>query len=139
MGLNISALKTEITDDPKLLGLASLGDKDVSIKLNEIGASSEMVDTLNVSNGLLQNAVIGSEFILLDANRQRLWLSILSSDSIEVKNSNIRGQILSVWGAGTTTRDNLSALQTRSGSRAEVLFGNGVRITQSEVQRARKL
>ena len=55
-----------------------------------------------------------------------------------VKNMNLRNQIKEIWGAATTTRDNLTALQIRSASRSEVLFGEGVKVTPFDVHIARR-
>ena len=44
MTLDLSALKTEVTTDPKTLGYSSLSDRGVASKLNEVGASVETID-----------------------------------------------------------------------------------------------
>ncbi len=137
MDLNI--LKTELTTDPKTLGYSGLNDREAANKLNEVGASGETVDVVQVEALHLQSAVVGSEFASLSATAQRAWLAIVGLERVPVKNTNLRGQILSIWTGVTTTRANLAALQTKSATRAEVLFGEGVSITQSDVQKAREM
>lgn len=139
MVINLGQLKTELATDPKGLGYSSLSDREAANKLNEVGASSEMVDVVQVSALEMQSTVVGSEFASLSATAQRAWLAIVGLGRVPVKNINLRGQILSIWGASTTTRTNLATLQTKSATRAEVLFGEGVSITQSDVQKAREM
>ncbi len=139
MALDLSILKTELTTDPETLGYASFSDRGAANKLNEAGASSETIEVEEVSAVDIQGAVVGSEFSALSATAQRAWLAIVGLESVPVKNTNLREQILDIWGAGTTTRTNLAALQTKSATRAEVLFGEGVSVSQSDVQKAREM
>lgn len=139
MAIDYTVLKTELNDDPKGLGLTSLNDRLAAEKLNKVGASNQEIDVLTVSPINAQKSVIGTEFDVLSAGKQRLWLAILSTGSIEIRNFNIRGQIGSIWGAGTVTKTNLVALQKRSASRSEVLFGPGVKVSQNDVDAGRKL
>lgn len=140
MPVNLVALRNELITDPRALGLAALDDEKAAAKLNVRGVTGETLQPTSISIADLQRAVVGSEFLaLLDAQRD-LWLAILSSSVnsiINPKDMNVRGQIAQVWGVGTTTRDNLIALQIRSASRAEILFGEDVIVTALDVNRAR--
>lgn len=136
MAINFATLTTEINTDPMALGYAGKNDAAIAGLLNAVGLSGEIVDRSTVTSAQIQEQVVGSEFAALSAVAQRLWLAILSIDVVPVKNANLRAQVLSVWAAGTTTRSNLAALQTKSATRAEVLFGENVIVTHQDVAKA---
>jgi hypothetical protein len=142
--VNYTILYNEIVNDPKGLGISfdaeesALNNRNIAASLNAVGASGEIVEVGEVSNIEMQKAVIGAEFVLLNAVQQRAWLAILSLNTIPVKDTNIRNQVLEIWGVGTTTRANLGSLQSRSASRAEALFGEGVVVTSFDVHMARR-
>ena len=52
------------------------------------------------------------------------WNTILSAGSgiIAIADGRVKDQVKAIWGAETTTRENLIAVQTRDASRAEVVF-----------------
>lgn len=102
-----------------------------------IGAAvyREAVTVTTISTGQLQNAVVASEYTALTAGLQNLWQAIILSGGgrIDISQSGIRSQIGAIWGAGTTTRANLLALQLRAGSRAETLGGVGTSVNGADV------
>jgi hypothetical protein len=51
--------------------------------------------------------------------------------------STARAGLLALFGAGTTTRTNLTASASRSGSRAEELFGTNVQVQPADCGAAR--
>lgn len=99
----------------------------------------EPVTVKSISTAALQNAVVASDYTGLTSALQNLWLAIIvaGGGKIDVSLTGIRNQIGTIFGAGTTTRANLLALQTRAGSRAEALFGAGVIITGTDLVQAR--
>ena len=102
-----------------------------------VGATvyQEPVTVQSVSTSALQNAVLASDYTGLTAAQQQLWLTIIVAGGghIDVSQTGIRNQIGSIFGAGTTTRANLLALQTRAGSRAEALFGLGTTLSSTDI------
>lgn len=136
----LQTLRTELDTDPQTLGYAGKTNYQIALLLNEVGLSGETIDREFVMASELQGAVVGSEAILLLSPQRDLWAAFMSiaiaDGTIPLDNNNLRGQVLEVWGAGTTTRSNLAALQTRSASRAEVLFGDGVVVTDNDVEEA---
>lgn len=144
--INISELATELNTDPAALGyathLASGEDSAIVSLLNDnAGAGSGTVDRIFVDAKTFQSAVVGSEYLALTTPQQNLWLALInaSQGNINIKNTNIRNQVLAVWGAGTTTRVNLGNLQTKNGSRAEVLWGDGTIVSFDDVAAARRI
>ncbi len=132
MAVDLAALATEISVDPQVLGFAGKNDGQIAALLNAIGGSGETLEPENITNIIAQKAVDGAEFLALTTAQQNLWLAILTIGTIPVKDAVIRAQVTSVWAAGTT-RTNLVALQTRSASRSEILFGEGVSVTTGNV------
>lgn len=142
MAITLTALKNELNSDPKSLGYSALDDFEAADKLNEAGASGETIEPAFVTAFQAQQEVVGSEYLTLTIGEQNLWNAILisvDSQGVPIKNAIIRGQVATIWGAGTTTRTNLVALQTRSASRAEVLFGEDVVVSMMDVHRARRI
>ena len=116
-------LNTELTTDPLALGYTGKAYGEMASLLNDINPSYS-IDRENIDGQELQMAVVTSEYDNLTDKQRDLWLTILSAGAgiIAVSDGRVKAQIAAIWGAGTTTRDNLVALQTRTASRAEVVF-----------------
>lgn len=142
MAIDPVALKTEIINDPKSIGYATAwnagSNQEVVELLNEVREICQ-VDVAYRESWELQNAVVYAEQAALDATKTTAWQNVLRCGRIEVRNANMRGQILGIWAAGTTTRSNLAALQTRDSSRAEELWGDGVAVSVEDVRAAREV
>lgn len=134
MAVDLATLNAELETDPLGLGYATFvaagNATHMAALVNDrsLGAGVVVVDSVTTTD--MQRAVVATEYLTLAAPQRDLWLAILSaSDSVPVADSLIRAQILAVWLAGTDTRSNLGALQTRPASRGELLFGAGVTVT----------
>jgi hypothetical protein len=142
--VDLVALKAEILTDPKGLGYAqwlppTQSNFEIAKLMNTVGLSGETIEVNFVQAAEVQGAVVGLEFLALTAGEQRLWLSILTASQgagIPIKGSSIKNQMLVVWNVTTTTRANLAALQVKSATRGEVLFGDGTQITPDNVDLA---
>jgi len=136
----ISELAAEITNDPKTLGLLAMGGNHAAVaaKLNERGASSETIQVQEMGSGDAQNAVDHDEFKALSAADRDGWLAIVGLDSIPVRKAGIRSQLGAIWTAvgSPTTRAALTVLQSRSASRAEILWGEETTVTIAHVGEA---
>lgn len=139
----LSELNTELSSDPLTLGYAALISSGNHAALADIlndkaGAGAASIDREFVDAATFQSQVDPTEYLALSVAQQNLWNAILtasSGGSIPIKNNTLRNQVLAVWAAGTT-RTNLAALQTRTGSRAEVLWGDGAVITHTMIAQA---
>jgi hypothetical protein len=132
---HLTELSTELSTDPSSLGYAGKQPGEVRDIIN-LTRDTIDIDREHVPASELQSAVIGSEFVSLSNITQRGWLAIVglgSDPGVPVGNTNIRGQIAAIWGAGTTTRSNLVALQTKKGSRAEQLWGERSFVTHQAI------
>ena len=139
MAIDLSALKAELLADPSALGYQAQ---------REAGNTQALADLLNQVRGSISiarsvinsyeiiNAIVPADWTSLTAaEKQRIEL-ITGAGQVDVQNTNVRNQFLAAFGPGTTTRTNLANLQTRTGSRAEQLFGSGVSVGSSDVAAA---
>lgn len=129
-------LADEILDDEAKLGYASAGsDAAIASLLNavrdDILIERDIIDAHEVIE-----ATVASEWSALTAAERTRYQTIVSAGKINMKGANTRASFAQMFGAGTTTRANLIALQTRKGSRAEYLFGTGRVISSLEVREA---
>ena len=139
MAFTYLQLNTEITTDPTLLGLVAEynagRDGAVADKINAIG-------TLDATRTLVQGyevlqSIVPAEWTVLTAAQKQQLQTLLACPVLDSSNANIRAWFLAMFAVGTVTRANLSALQTRKGSRAEFLWGIETRITAADVAAAR--
>lgn len=131
-------LRNELLNDPVSMGYEGKNIEEMAAMINLPDEPKHgTADVETVTKEDIQKAVVATEWsALAEAPKERLWQSILALDSIPVSDTNIRNQIQEIWGAGTTTRTNLVALQTRPASRAEALWGAGTVISKTAVQQA---
>ena len=139
--LTLSALRTELLTDPTGIGYSTAvtrADHNTLVDLVNRSAASYVVSIGTVTAINLQSVVVASEYAVLSGGQRDLWNAVLTAATggVPISNTAIRAQVAVVWSAGTTTRSNLLALDTRTGTRAEVLFGEGVRVTSTDVQKA---
>ncbi len=111
-------LKTEITTDPLSRGYSSMTDLEVANDLNIVYRTQ---DVESVTGQDIFEAVVRSEYIALSADDKDLLHVIISMGSLPVNGTNTKAALLAMFIAGTTTRTNLAALQTRDVSRAQEL------------------
>lgn len=135
--VDLDSLKIELDSDPEGLGLTAMDNPTASEKLNELNASFT-VPRGTVNGQELQMAVDGAEYIALSAERQRGWGALISAGDgqVDVNNPAVVAQATVIWGAGVTLTA-LAALQNRTASRAEDLFGAGVSVSYRDVAKAR--
>lgn len=138
MSLDLTALKNELESDPQGLGYtgSDVGDADL---LNERGASGETVLRQAIPMGEVYAQVewISEWLALTDVEREG-FRQLTSTDTLDASSPRIRAALEAIFGAGSDTWSNLAAIATRPASRAEVLFGNGVRVTPSDAADARR-
>lgn len=136
------ALKSELVNDPAALGyaphIASGNDGALAAILNDLALGTSKgykLDVASVDAATLQCGVQASEYVALTQPMRELWQAIISASigGVPVKNQQLRLQIGAVWAANTNSRANMLAMQTRSCTRAELLFGEGVQVTPADI------
>jgi 5-enolpyruvylshikimate-3-phosphate synthase len=128
------ALKTELAK-PDLSGLS---DAAAAAKLN-----TDTVQT-TVDRGVIDayeviNATVPAEWASLTAAEKQRYQTFTGAGLIDVQNANTRAAFLAMFAAGTTTRANLAALQTKTTTktRAESIAGWGQPVAVGDVSVAR--
>ena len=144
MPLDPVALRTDIKTGPNsatLLPLLNASNyQGLADALNNRATGGANVDEDEVTARQLLGCVVGSEYIAASwtTAMRELWKDILaeaSQNKAPIKNTAFRNLVLAaVPSAATVTRANLSALQTRLGSRIEILFGVGQTIDATTLQ-----
>lgn len=137
MTIHHAVLQSEIDNDPAGRGYKTGGvyrdDVEIARLCNDVVAGQTVERTL-VDVRLLQEQVVATEYLALSVGQQNLWTALIAAgERVDIRNANIRAQGAAVWGAGTTTRANIVALQSKPASRAEVLFGEGAAVTHTDV------
>lgn len=116
--MNWTTLKNEIVNDPLGRGYVGMTDAAVAASLNTVNRAR--------SRGVIPayevvDAIVSPEWSALTTGEQRRIELIISAGQVNVLNVNVRAAFLAAFGAGTTTRTNLAALQTENISRVTEL------------------
>lgn len=142
MPINFVALKNEINNDPKSLGYAAFteigDDQSVANLLNAIGEGGDFqIDNEPVSPSKVVAVISQVDFdVLTPTALQKLQFLLSLSGGLDLADSSVLGLVSSVFPADGATRTALLLLSKRQGCRAEVLFGNGVRVSAADVAQA---
>jgi vacuolar-type H+-ATPase subunit B/Vma2 len=140
MAIDIATLKIELFTGSftNTLYSANVSLMDVNAladTLNTRGLTGSSITVGTVYALSLQECVVVGEYSSLTTVQRDLWNAIITTatNGIAVSNTLIRSQIAGVWSATTTTRTNLAALQTRSCSRGETLFGENIVVDTNSI------
>ena len=145
MAIDLAALKTELTTDPKALGYSAADPHGDAAKLNQAGLSAETIEPEFVDAMTVQAAVAVADYGALPSDAHRQFWAVLiaasaSSGGFPIKDTGILAQLTALWsGAANGTGTRIAALQTRPAARAEVLFGENEMVSAPQVTDARGL
>jgi hypothetical protein len=142
----LAILRTELDADPNALGYAALkvlsnGPEAVAAKINDPAANggATLFKGFTAIEDVLA-CVIAAEYTALSAANKALWTDlVVRAPRIISGNANMRATIAGIFAAGTTSRANLVAVASRPASRAETLWGEGIRISATDVSLAYEL
>lgn len=126
-------LREEINTGPLAATLAPLVAariwQGIADKLNDKTLGGAQVDEIEVSARQLLGCLVGSEYLALTQAQRDLWGLIIREASVNkapIKATAFRNLVLAaIPSSASATRTALGALQTRTGSRIEILFGVG--------------
>lgn len=107
--MDIAALQTELTTDPLGRGYSGMTDSQAANSLNT--ANRDGPDREIVSSHELFEAIVPAEWGSLSAAEKQRVQTILAMGQVNLKGANTRANLATAFGAGTTTRSNLQALQ----------------------------
>jgi hypothetical protein len=119
--MNYLALKNEIQIDPKVLGYAGKSDLEIANLMNTIGLSNEVINRGVIPSYEVINATVPSEWTALTTAEKQRYQTLTGAGQIDSSNTNVRATFQAMFGVATQTRANLTALLTKSASRAEAL------------------
>ena len=137
------ALATELIKDPLKVGYAPLiasgSDTDLAALLNALtgpGAGTVPGDPISAADFVSKIAAV--ELISLTSLQLTQVQIVTAAQQIKVAAPEVQKWIANTWPSNTAPSTNaaLSALVSRIGSRAEVLFGNGTVISDSDISKA---
>lgn len=140
----LQALHDEIENDPETIGYkdgSAWKSDDVIAGLINDPTNGDTIERRNISPQEIIEQIAIADWLAIDA-AERLYIQLLPSlpvISAVQDGTEVRGNLLSIFDAGTTTRDNLIAVVQKQGSRAEVLWGEGTVISVSQVAHAANL
>lgn len=137
---SMSALMSEITNDPKAIGYATAsGNADTIATLMNtspepiaVGSQEQIYRNRTASNDLTACLILSEAVALAQGNRDYLAI-LLSTTQVNTGDANVRTQAAAIFAAGTTSRTNLIAAAQKNASRSEALWGDGFRVTASQV------
>jgi hypothetical protein len=140
----LQALHDEIENDPEGIGYkegeAWKSDAVIAGLIND-PANGDIVQRSLVDTKEIIEQITLADWDAISA-AQRLYIQLLPALPVvsTIQNgTEVRNNLLTIFGAGTTTRDNLIAVVERQGSRAEVLWGEGMTVSITQVAYAANL
>lgn len=142
MPVDLTALRTEIENDPNGLGYAPLmargSDADVAVLLNQKrpGAQYAVFKPDAQLKDIIE-AVVAADYVALTAVQVARLQLLFTGGYADCSRTNTR-QILNdlFSGASASTRTGVLATISREGSRAERLFGVGTQIQHLQIAAA---
>lgn len=134
MAINYQSLKTELISDPLGRGYSGFTDEQAMTDLNTVYRTRTVT---TVPGSAIFNATDDTEYSALTDVEKDRWLALCAVLEIDVSSGVAKALEAEIFGPGTTTRSNLSALKTEDISRAEEL-GFGV-VKTGDVEYARAL
>ncbi len=136
---HISELNTELTTDPQTLAYTP-SDGDDAADAGIINLPRVSIQRDNFVRAFdISEAVDPADWPTVNSDqfKRDLWRDVLlsagSQGLINANANNIKAKVLVVFAAASATRANLLALQTRDGSRAEMLWGDGSFVTVAAI------
>lgn len=146
MAINLIALKAELEEDPKQLGLSDLlmsGDasKIVNVLNSRIGDGAELSTSSEISKGDLVMWLIPILSKLSGTSEaiKNKWDTVLKyllpscPDTIRVKDPRIQVLLQAAITDGLTTKEYVNKLNPKKFSRSEVLFGENVFVNIDDI------
>lgn len=137
---SMSALMSEVNNDPKALGYAAqAGNPDaIAVLMNTspepiAAGQQEQINRARVASNDLMAGIVLSEFAALtQANRDYCGM-LFSAQFVNTGDANIRTQLGAIFATNTTSRANMLAAAQKNAARAEALWGDGFRVTAQQV------
>lgn len=140
--MDFAALATELNTDPKALGFAALiaakNDQGCADLLNRAsGAGAQSVFRNDIAPREIIQAIAAADFTAATQLQISKLSLMLASAPIDATLANVRANLQGIFsGASAATTNALTAVASRTGSRAEVLLGVGTVVGWQDVAKA---
>jgi hypothetical protein len=139
----LQEIRDEIDTDAETLGYDALwaqsnGPEAVAAKLNEAGASGEVLFKSSIPVEDLLAEIVLAEYTALTAAQKTALDQFARGVRIKTGSANMRATLGALFPAGAT-RTAVIALASRPASRAEALWGEGVHVSDNDVSLAMEL
>jgi hypothetical protein len=143
MAVVLAVLKLEIEVDPNAIGYKEAGgewklDHVIASMLNDT-ANGATVRRTQVTPSEIKQVVEQTDFNSLGPKESDYLRWIVSGggeESLDVSSDSIFTGLTGIWGPTDATKAAMIALLETAGTRAEVLFGQGVVVTPGDVGQA---
>tara|TARA_R110000868_G_C10707204_1_gene749626 strand:- start:128 stop:577 length:450 start_codon:yes stop_codon:yes gene_type:complete len=132
---DLLAIKAELTNDPKSLGL-TLSASDDEANANKLNAvsSATPIDRESIPVSDVVKAIDADEFIALSVGQRDYLKMVTAAGSVNPKGGGeVREAIMQFFGAASETRASLTLLLTESASRISQMYKSGLLTTGSAV------
>ena len=142
MPFTLEELQTELLTDPESYGYAAMSDQHAANALNNVRASITFPRP-DVTPLEILEAIAIDDFIAVQTTLMGSWLESLTQfPSIRILKDNgsdtrVMSNIMKVLKNGSASETRIRALASRSGSRAEQLWGYGSTVDHAQVAGAR--
>lgn len=134
----LASLASEITTDPQAIGYAGKTDQAVADLLNRTsGTGTASVFRNDIKPAEIVAAIVAADFAALTAVQLAKLQLMLLPGILDATVANTRTIFLGIFSGMTNTINALTSLASRTGSRAEVLWGTGIAITAQQVGQSR--
>ena len=140
MEFSLVALKDEIVNDPENIGYKNSpvandwkGDQEIADLIND-PANGAVITRKLIQSVELKASFDLAEFVALNQGQRDYLQCLISGDGlIDANEPAVFGALTGMFAGGSTTRTALLAKIQRQGSRAEVMWGEGKKITAGNV------
>jgi 2-keto-3-deoxy-6-phosphogluconate aldolase len=141
---SIGALASEVQQDPAAIGYGSVVHADdcarvaAAINLTRAGGAFSVIAP-SLAATAIQACLDPTEFATLSATQLSQLTVLLSGGVVNTSSPNVRAIALGIFspsGSFPNTRAALTAVASRQGSRAEVLWGPGTVISAQQIAQA---
>lgn len=135
----IALLAGELTSDPQTVGYSgAVTDAAKSALVNQrTGNGSASVFRNDIKTAEIVNAIVAADFAVLTAVQVQKLALMLQAGILDATQANVRTIFLGIFAGMANTITALTALASRTGSRAEVLWGCGTVVTEQQIGQAR--
>lgn len=140
--LDLQALRNEVVNDPLKVGYAD-SNKDPTAVSNQLnlrsGVGSGTILRNDVQAKEIFNSIDPTDFAALSSLQLQKLQFVLSQGSLDATGSNLKTLFVGVFSGMQNTINNINALVSRVGSRAEVLFGAGTVVGFNDITLSTRL